>query len=632
MVKGYAFNDWDRAVLETYSLLLEYVKQDFYENLSLSVSEPMALYHNCLHIHPEACRFKTVDGKRLHQLEPNELCPELSVQRVIYQLSEYSQDERELAIKFVHYCHENGLNLKEPHMLQTLTSMMPLLLQHSCQEGPFAQRPMKNEALYQQVWSSMEETRDIRNLTYPLSDNDPDIRPILDSGIMNWIGRDDHDRPILIIDVTPERMCLAGIKRLSDARLRLMKAYLFCVEWARRHLFLPGKQESANVVLNIRGVDPLSVLMSNVRETVSVCSAIHSPNFLNKMWIVNDSYHWRTLWDVYRPMLPKSVQHKLIFLNDIEDIKELRLFKNKPEAPPTGNYPFRPFVEMGKHSEKDVKLFHDIYDNPKAMNSCPWILWKSDGYCQKPRCNECKTMSKIYPDIYLSLRNSYEEEGKVAAMGDPLLMEYTPISSSTTMSLIELPNQEDEYEIESSRPPVVAATIKDSAANDLLIPQIPSIVVARGVSVFGSEVGVESEYDELCSPTASLIGGGNHTKPFESCKQFDKTSGTAGTKPKNPFDNCNKLSKVASKDDVVPADDSVSFKGLSVWQRLAKRGRWMTYDQGHYLSPEGQSKTMVVEDVGTMKSPRYNPNRTTEELFRQRQKQKKRIGCSCGID
>jgi len=628
MVKGFRVtgNEWDRAVLETYSLLLEYVHHDFHENIILSEIKPKALYHNFLHMNHETCRFKTIDGNRLNQLESNPIHPELSVQRVIYQLSEYTQDERELAIKFVHYCHENGLNLKEPQMLQTLPCMMPFLLQHSCQEGPFAQHPLRGVDLYLQVWKSMEAVKDYRELSYPISDDDTDIRPVLDSGIMNWIGRDDSDRPILLIDLNPERMKYATTETLSDARKRLIKTYLFCVEWARRYLFLPGMQESANVVLDIRGINPLSVLMSNIRDTVTTLSAIHYPNFLNKMWIVNDSYHWRTLWDVYRPMLPKSVQHKIIFIHNVDHVRELSLLKNKNKLPSTGNYPFKPFIDANMHSEDDIKKFHNLWDNPKAMNSCPWILWKSTGYCQNPRCDKCKTLSMIYPDIYASLRNSYQAKVNMDLLDDPLLKEYKLFSSSTTLqSVLDLSSDEkelplpvpdhDEFAVKESVPLEKCVDLSESGST------LPPLIVARKKS----EVS-EDSYDDVPSPAGSMVKV--KSKPSGTCQHREKSESIELSQSSEK--HAKKSDSFNSK-DINHGDEKPSYI-KSLWYQLARKGLWMTYNDGHYITPREQRSNLIIDDIEEeLKTPRQHKQPNISGVLRRRQK-KQENSCWCVIE
>ncbi|XP_026193390.1 uncharacterized protein LOC34618466 [Cyclospora cayetanensis] len=139
---------------------------------------------------------------------------------------------------------------------------------------------------------------------FPLSDREEEMRAMLDKGVMFWVGRDRHLRPLLLIKlarlsktVSPE-----AFKRLT----------IFCFEWGLRYLMIPGVVETITVLLDVRGVPLHQFPISALTDMTSTLTKQY-PFRLNRMLIINDSFFVQTVWNIAKQFLTEVQQQKMLF-------------------------------------------------------------------------------------------------------------------------------------------------------------------------------------------------------------------------------------------------------------------------------------------------------------------------------
>lgn len=150
--------------------------------------------------------------------------------------------------------------------------------------------------------------------------------PLMDSriaddfkhGVLYFTGRDFSLRPILI--VRAERMPKQWHADGTGVE-RLIRMLVFCMEYLRRYMFIPGKIENIVVLVDLRNLGIADVPLKALKSIYSVLSH-HYIVRVFKFYIVNMSYMLSSLVSVVKPILTDRQRQKLNFLKNVNECRE----------------------------------------------------------------------------------------------------------------------------------------------------------------------------------------------------------------------------------------------------------------------------------------------------------------------
>eukprot|EP01071_Lankesteria_metandrocarpae_P002015 Lankesteria_metandrocarpae@DN2029_c0_g1_i1.p2 len=150
----------------------------------------------------------------------------------------------------------------------------------------------------------IQEMIEWRRLSFPFSDTESELVKLLNLGLIYWCGRDALLRPLLVIR-------LSRLPKTCSPAM-FIRLVVFGMEWGLRYLMVPGKVETCNVLLDIRGVSLYSVPVSALSDLTTTLTKQY-PFRLDKMWIINDSLIMQTFWSVIKSFLTEVQQQKMNF-------------------------------------------------------------------------------------------------------------------------------------------------------------------------------------------------------------------------------------------------------------------------------------------------------------------------------
>lgn len=140
----------------------------------------------------------------------------------------------------------------------------------------------------------------------------------LSHGVLYFTGRDFALRPVLVIRA--ERLPDSWARDGSGVT-RLIRMLVFCMEYLRRYMFLPGKIENIVVLVDLRNLGIADVPVKALKSIYSVLSH-HYIVRVFRFYIVNMSYMLSTLVGVIKPILTDRQRQKLNFLKNTSECRE----------------------------------------------------------------------------------------------------------------------------------------------------------------------------------------------------------------------------------------------------------------------------------------------------------------------
>jgi len=156
----------------------------------------------------------------------------------------------------------------------------------------------------------MDETQKWRTEFFgkgPLKD--ADVIEDLSHGILYFTGRDVALRPVLV--VRAERVPDAWYKDGSGVT-RLIRMLVFCMEYLRRYMFLPGRVENLVVVIDLKNLGVTGVPVTALKAIYGVLSH-HYIVRVFRFYIINMSGWLKTLTNVVTQILTDRQRQKLCF-------------------------------------------------------------------------------------------------------------------------------------------------------------------------------------------------------------------------------------------------------------------------------------------------------------------------------
>lgn len=212
-------------------------------------------------------------------------------ERKIYNNIELDEDERQAIAAL--------------RKLQT-TAEIKLSRSMQCRILRFLSHTRNNEGkalqclLLTQEWRKMQFRR-------PLVDTA--LRDKLRSGFSYFCGRDSGMRPMLFVR---SKMAFATSKSLDVASV--INLFTFCMEYAMRYLFIPGKVECLNVVIDVDGMTVLQYKDDRVRQLIHVLTK-HYVGQLYKMFVINAPIWIGSIWSVFKSILSDRQRAKTVFVS-----------------------------------------------------------------------------------------------------------------------------------------------------------------------------------------------------------------------------------------------------------------------------------------------------------------------------
>jgi len=165
----------------------------------------------------------------------------------------------------------------------------------------------------------MDETQEWRKEFFgsgPLADSS--LMSDMSHGILYFTGRDFALRPILVIRA--ERLPNEWHKDGSGVT-RLIRMLVFCMEYLRRYMFVPGRIENIVVLIDLKNLGISQVPIAALKSIYSVLSH-HYIVRVFKFYIVNMSYMLSSLVSVVKPILTDRQRQKLNFPKSVSECKE----------------------------------------------------------------------------------------------------------------------------------------------------------------------------------------------------------------------------------------------------------------------------------------------------------------------
>jgi len=150
------------------------------------------------------------------------------------------------------------------------------------------------------------QSQEWRRETYgdgPLFENE--MREDLETGFVYFQGRDSSFRPWLIIRVK----VLVEHKEWSSKRA--IRQCFYAWEYAARYLFIPGKVETMNIVVDCEGVSLMSIPREKLFSVISFAGSPAYPGRLHQLFIVNPPAFFSSIFRVIKAFLSEQDRKKL---------------------------------------------------------------------------------------------------------------------------------------------------------------------------------------------------------------------------------------------------------------------------------------------------------------------------------
>jgi len=154
---------------------------------------------------------------------------------------------------------------------------------------------------------ALVKSQDWRKEFFTPQISDEELLRILDSGFIYFSGRDSGFRPILVL-----RAHVAFERQDEVDRGLLERAMAFCMEFALRYLFLPGKVETIVAIVDLQGVG-LTQLRDTTLRLIGQLMTQQYIGRLYQMYIVNQPMFIQTVWSVAKTLLSDRQVSKIVF-------------------------------------------------------------------------------------------------------------------------------------------------------------------------------------------------------------------------------------------------------------------------------------------------------------------------------
>eukprot|EP00929_Paragymnodinium_shiwhaense_P084750 TRINITY_DN45348_c0_g1_i1.p1 TRINITY_DN45348_c0_g1~~TRINITY_DN45348_c0_g1_i1.p1 ORF type:complete len:558 (+),score=154.46 TRINITY_DN45348_c0_g1_i1:243-1916(+) len=197
-----------------------------------------------------------------------------------------------------------------------------------------------------------------------------DIKPILDNGFVYWHGRDVRHRPLLTI-----RLGRAG-PIISDAEA-IKRLFVFTMEFALRHLLVPGRVETWAVIIDCEGIEKLPSIMkckSFGQAIATTMGKVYSGRMVwTKIFNFPSSWSYRALRMCVEGIVSAlGKSEKVSFVQDAKAelagkvaLGQLEQWAGgtAPDLPPEKCFPYRMFAnEQGYGSPGAESVEHSFHD------------------------------------------------------------------------------------------------------------------------------------------------------------------------------------------------------------------------------------------------------------------------------
>lgn len=137
--------------------------------------------------------------------------------------------------------------------------------------------------------------------------SDEELLRVLDRGFIYFSGRDSGFRPILVL-----RAHVAFQRQDEVEKDVFARAMAFCMEFALRYLFIPGKAETVVAIIDLQGVG-ISQLRDPTMKLIGQMMTQQYIGRLYQMYIVNQPMFMHTLWSVAKTLLSDRQVSKIVF-------------------------------------------------------------------------------------------------------------------------------------------------------------------------------------------------------------------------------------------------------------------------------------------------------------------------------
>lgn len=148
---------------------------------------------------------------------------------------------------------------------------------------------------------------------------DSDVINDLSQGVLYFSGRDYSLRPILVVRAV--RVPKAWDKDGTGVP-RLIKMLVFCMEYLRRYMFVPGTIENIVVLIDLKDLSASQVPVTALKTIYGVLSH-HYIVRVFKFYIVNMSWLLRGISSMVQPILTERQRQKLNFLENAKDCVQM---------------------------------------------------------------------------------------------------------------------------------------------------------------------------------------------------------------------------------------------------------------------------------------------------------------------
>eukprot|EP00397_Hematodinium_sp_SG-2012_P031422 GEMP01033356.1.p1 GENE.GEMP01033356.1~~GEMP01033356.1.p1 ORF type:complete len:308 (+),score=39.27 GEMP01033356.1:233-1156(+) len=201
-----------------------------------------------------------------------------------------------------------------------------------------------------------------RNFFTPrMTDRMDSMGQYLTKGFAYFCGRDSGHRPLLF--VKPIVAFLEG----WDLPI-CEKMFAFCLEFALRYLFLPGKVETVVVVLDVGGCSTWQLRGEELRSVAAMLSKLYVGR-LYQLMVVNAPMFVAGLWTLAKNFISDRQQAKTVFCKHMKDVCAGRCAKHQVEVQYGGSIPklttFYPFTLPPAPFTAD-------YAGPPTRIPCRW--------------------------------------------------------------------------------------------------------------------------------------------------------------------------------------------------------------------------------------------------------------------
>jgi hypothetical protein len=148
---------------------------------------------------------------------------------------------------------------------------------------------------------------------------DADVIDDLSKGILYFSGRDFSLRPILVVRAVrvPKEWDKDG-----TGVSRLIKMLVFCMEYLRRYMFLPGIVENIVVIIDLKDLGASQVPVSALKSIYGVLSH-HYIVRVFKFYMVNMSWLLKRVTNLVEPILSDRQRQKLNFLDNANQCAQM---------------------------------------------------------------------------------------------------------------------------------------------------------------------------------------------------------------------------------------------------------------------------------------------------------------------